>query len=147
MGEKTPRKLRGGKNAFQWYLTQFQISNYCFCAISLRELSVCAIFYALSNYAPTYAPILAIIRIEQLCVAGDFKTLERHGHPSSFSKVVLLSKLSFESHHHQQCFLLSSLNHYQIWMCGYIKNQDSLPGQMSISCQTVPNIFWTMWSD
>ena len=28
-----------------------QISNHCFCAISLLELSVCAIFYAFSNYA------------------------------------------------------------------------------------------------
>ena len=31
-----------------------QISNYCFRAISSRELSVCAIFYVFSNYAFEY---------------------------------------------------------------------------------------------
>ena len=122
----------------EFYAILRQISIFWFCAISLRELSVCAIFYAISNYAPTYSPILAIIIIEQLCVAGDFKTLERHGHPSSFSKVVLLSKLSFESHHHQPCFLLSSSNHYHLWMIemlttSCLRSSSRLYGCMDVS--------------
>ena len=33
-----------------FYAILRQILNYCFCAISSRELSVCAIFYAISDY-------------------------------------------------------------------------------------------------
>ena len=60
--------------------------------------------------------MLAIIRIEQLCVAGDFKTLERLGHPSSFSEVVLLSKFSFISCNH-----IFFCHHQIITMYGYME--------------------------
>ena len=45
---KHPVSLRGGQTFF--FMAFHTILNYCVCAISSRELSVCAIFYAFSNY-------------------------------------------------------------------------------------------------
>ena len=48
-----PVSLRGGQTCFLivFYAILRQILNYCFCAISLRELSICVIF----TLSPTMA--------------------------------------------------------------------------------------------
>ena len=48
-----PVSWRDGQTCFWivFYTILRQILNYCFCAIFLRELSICAIFYAFPNYA------------------------------------------------------------------------------------------------
>ena len=53
MDEQTPCKLKAWLNMLLmlFHAILRLISNYCFCAISSRELFVCAIFYAFSNYA------------------------------------------------------------------------------------------------
>ena len=50
-----PVSSRGGETHFLivFHAIIRQISNYCFCAISSCELSVCAIFYAFSSYDMT----------------------------------------------------------------------------------------------
>ena len=52
MNEWTPFKLKGWCNVLFMVLHAIlrQILKYYFCAICLRELSVCAIFYAFYNY-------------------------------------------------------------------------------------------------
>ena len=58
----TPFKLKGWCNVLFMVLHAIlrQIVKYCFCAISLRELSVCAIFYAFYNFGPQCYMYLSI---------------------------------------------------------------------------------------
>ena len=55
-----PVSLRGGQIFFLmvFHAIFCQILNYCFCAISSRELYVCAIIYAFSNYG-----VLRMVRV------------------------------------------------------------------------------------
>ena len=59
--KRHPASFRGGQTSFlvAFYAILRQISNCFFGAISLRELSVCAIFYAFSNYASELPPLHA----------------------------------------------------------------------------------------